>query len=286
MNSWSSASHSTSSEPIAWNRARSPLILTGRCRSASAVPLPTTPRGFCGFLNLTSPASRSGLIEMIFAPLLLGDLQRRSMRGWLVPGFWPAMTISSALWTSSRVTLALPMPIDSGQRDAASTRGTCSSSRAGCWCRTPGRTAGRRTRPRWRPARRCRSRLVGAGQRAQLGADQVEGLVPVDRLVVRAARPLDHGVGDPALLAEPVLACARRARRCCAAAKNSGVARCRVASSATALAPFSQNSAMWRWPASGSGHAQLMQSKPSAWLSFSRVCAVRLTPMGSAPASS
>ena len=63
------------------------------------------------------------------------------------------------------------------------------------------------------------------------------------------------------------------------AAKNSGVARSRVASSATALAPFSQNSATCRWPTSGSGQAQLMQSKPSAWFSFSRVCAVRLAPI-------
>ena len=47
-------------------------------------------------------------------------------------------------------------------------------------------------------------------------------------------------------------------------AKNSGVARTVVASSATALAPFSQNSAVCRWPTSGSGQAQLMQSKPSA----------------------
>ena len=62
-------------------------------------------------------------------------------------------------------------------------------------------------------------------------------------------------------------------------AKNSGVARSRVASSATAFAPFSQNSAVWRWPGSGSGQAQLMQSKPSAWLSRSSVWAVRLTPM-------
>ena len=37
------------------------------------------------------------------------------------------------------------------------------------------------------------------------------------------------------------------------AAKNSGVARVLVASSATALAPFSQNSAVCRWPTSGSG---------------------------------
>ena len=63
------------------------------------------------------------------------------------------------------------------------------------------------------------------------------------------------------------------------AAKNSGVARFVVPSSATAFAPFSQNSAAWRWPGSGSGHAQLMQSKPSAWFNLSSVLAVRTAPM-------
>ncbi len=62
-------------------------------------------------------------------------------------------------------------------------------------------------------------------------------------------------------------------------AKKSGVARSLVASSATALAPFSQNSAVCRFSGSGSGHAQLMQSKPSAWLSLSSVLAVFLTPI-------
>ena len=62
-------------------------------------------------------------------------------------------------------------------------------------------------------------------------------------------------------------------------AKKSGVARTLVASSATAFAPFSQNSAKCRWPTSGSGHAQLMQSKPSAWFNFSRVWAVRFGPI-------
>ena len=45
----------------------------------------------------------------------------------------------------------------------------------------------------------------------------------------------------------------------------------RVASSATALAPFSQNSAVCRCPGAGSGQAQPWQSKPSTWLSLSSV---------------
>ena len=53
------------------------------------------------------------------------------------------------------------------------------------------------------------------------------------------------------------------------AAKKSGVTRRRVASSATAFAPFSQNSAVCR--CSGSGQAQPGQSKPSFWLTRRRV---------------
>ena len=61
-----------------------------------------------------------------------------------------------------------------------------------------------------------------------------------------------------------------RSRLCAAssstecAAKNAASASLRVASEASALAPFSQNSANERSP-SGSGQAQLGQSKPPAW---------------------
>ena len=75
------------------------------------MPPPTQPRGVCGFLNLTSPASRSGLTAMIRAPFFLAISSAVSIRGWLVPGFWPAITISSAWCTSSRDTEPLPMPI-------------------------------------------------------------------------------------------------------------------------------------------------------------------------------
>ena len=113
MKSWSSSPHSSSSEAIAWNSARSPLIRTGRCRSASWVPWPTTPLAFWGFLNRTRPASLSGLIAMILAPFFFATSSAVSIRGWLVPGFWPAMTMRSALCTSSKLTDALPMPITS-----------------------------------------------------------------------------------------------------------------------------------------------------------------------------
>ena len=52
-----------------------------------------------------------------------------------------------------------------------------------------------------------------------------------------------------------------------------------MASSVTALAPFSQNSAVCRCSGSGSGQAQPWQSKPSTWLSLSSDWAVRITPI-------
>src|SRR3954452_15183423 len=60
-------------------------------------------------------------------------------------------------------------------------------------------------------------------------------------------------------------------------AKNARSTRRRVASSATAFAPFSQNSAVWVWP--GSGQAHPGQSKPVGWLTRSSVSAVRRTPI-------
>ena len=50
-----------------------------------------------------------------------------------------------------------------------------------------------------------------------------------------------------------------------------------VASHVTAFAPFSQNSAALR--CAGSGHAQLMQSRPCCWLSFVRSVSERPSPI-------
>src|SRR5215212_4559665 len=63
--------------------------------------------------------------------------------------------------------------------------------------------------------------------------------------------------------------------------KNSGVTLLVVASSATAFAPFSQNSACERSP-SGSGQAQPGQSKPSFWLTFRSVRVPRTRPISRA----
>ena len=45
------------------------------------------------------------------APLPLASSSADSMRGWLVPGFWPTTSSRSAWVTSARLTEPLPMPM-------------------------------------------------------------------------------------------------------------------------------------------------------------------------------
>ncbi len=81
-----------------------------------AAPL-RRPCGVWGFLKRSSPASGSGLTLMIFAPFALAFSSAESMRGWFVPGFWPATMIRSAWYRSSSRTLPLPMPMVSLSAD-------------------------------------------------------------------------------------------------------------------------------------------------------------------------
>lgn len=53
------------------------------------------------------------------------------------------------------------------------------------------------------PARRVEDRLIGRVQCLQLFGQQSQGVVPADRLVVIRIGPLDHRLGEPALLIEP-----------------------------------------------------------------------------------
>ena len=93
--------------------------------------------------------------------------------------------------------------------------------------------------------------------------------------------PQHHRMGEPALLDDRVFrALGQLADRM--PAKNSGVTTRLVASSATALAPFSQNSA-GRRPPGASGQAQPGQSKPCRWFSRASVAAVRTGPICSSP---
>ncbi len=111
MNSRSATPRASSRLPIACQRARSPFERMRSSRSASPVPPPTRPRAFCGLSKRSRPASGSGLIARIFAPSRFAISSAVSIRGWLVPGFWPETMIRSAWCRSSRVTEPLPTPI-------------------------------------------------------------------------------------------------------------------------------------------------------------------------------
>jgi hypothetical protein len=68
----------------------------------------------------------------------------------------------------------------------------------------------------------------------------------------------------------------------CSAKKERGT-RLRVASQATALAPFSQNSAACLRLLSGSGQAQDGQSKPRSWFILRNTLPVRSGPISRKP---
>ena len=94
----------------ALNSARSPFTRTGRYWSASFVPGPASPRAVCGLRNLIRPASGSGLIATMRAPRRFAASSAVSMRGWLVPGFCPTMTMSSA-WSAMSTSRTVPLPM-------------------------------------------------------------------------------------------------------------------------------------------------------------------------------
>ena len=75
-NSLSTQPHSSSSAPIAWKSARSPLTRTGRNRSASPVPWPTMPRDLLRVLEAHQPGLAQRVDRDDLRAVLLRLLQR------------------------------------------------------------------------------------------------------------------------------------------------------------------------------------------------------------------
>ena len=204
------------------------------------------------------------------------------MRGWLVPGFCPTTMIRSAWWRSSsrpcpcrcRSSRSSAAPDDSwhmfeqsgrlfvpkrARQQLVQERGLVD------WC---GRRCRRPPRRAW-PAPAARSAISGT-RRPRRSARSAS-----------APSAQDHRLGEPALLAEPVVGRARRARR-------------RVRGEEVRRDPAQRRLLGDRLRAvlaelggvpvvRGSGQAQPGQSKPSFWLTRSSVSAVRRTPICSTP---
>ena len=101
-------------------------------------------------------ASISGLMCTSRAPRRSASASQVSIRGALVAAFSPNSQIASACSQILEVGRSLPGPQRRAQRPAGP-RGTCSSSPAGCWCRTRVPTTGIGTSPRWTADPRCKT---------------------------------------------------------------------------------------------------------------------------------
>ncbi|MNE44887.1 hypothetical protein D3C80_1391420 [compost metagenome] len=73
-------------------------------------PLLSISNGCCGCWKRSRPRSLSGFRQITWAPRLTASRSGSSMRGWLVPGFWPMTKIASASSRSWNTTVPLPTP--------------------------------------------------------------------------------------------------------------------------------------------------------------------------------
>ncbi|MCY1559417.1 hypothetical protein D9M68_964570 [compost metagenome] len=73
-------------------------------------PLVSISMACCGCWKRSRPRSFRGLKQTTWAPRFTASRSGSSIRGWLVPGFWPSTKIASACSKSSKVTLPLPIP--------------------------------------------------------------------------------------------------------------------------------------------------------------------------------
>ncbi len=88
--------------------AEARLVVVARHRAEAPRSISTV---FCGSAKRSSPRSRTGLKTTTFAPRWAARRRSPSMRGWLVPGFWPTTKIASAFSKSSSSTVPLPTPM-------------------------------------------------------------------------------------------------------------------------------------------------------------------------------
>ena len=194
----------------------------------------------CGLAKRSSPRSRSGLKVTIGTPRRARVLQvvqhARAVGADVLAEEEDRVGLSEVVQDNGADRDADAF----GQRDRGAFRGTCSSSRAGCWCRTAART-GRTCRTF--PARRGRRRRKppSSDRASQFLADIGNAVLPGHRDVgVRGGVPPQR-LGQPPLHLQ-VVVCPLPQLGDGVRGKKFRVHRRRVISHAVALAPFSQNS--------------------------------------------
>ena len=168
---------------VAVDADRQVQIGEARCRRR------LSPRG--GLRVAGTAAARppgSGLIARILAPFFFAFSSAVSIRGWLVPGFWPLMTIRSASCTSSRWTDALADADGLGQRDRRRLVAHVRAVGQVVGAEGPGEQLIGERRLVGGLAGGVEDRLVGVPSPRSVSPISVERVVPGDRLVVRRRR--------------------------------------------------------------------------------------------------
>ena len=151
----SSSSSTAFAMPLQQRDVAADAHLEVEVRDRGAAPEPA-PSGSCGCVKRTSPRSRSGLIATIRAPRRFAACERgehaRVVRARVLADHEDRVGEREVVEPDR----ALADADHWRERRRRSTRDTCSSSRAGCSCRSSARTAGTGTRPRCWCGPRCR----------------------------------------------------------------------------------------------------------------------------------
>ena len=199
------SSLATSSEPSAWNSARSPHTRIGRWRSASSVPDPGQAARGLRVAEPGEPRLGQRVDRDDRRAALLGGLQRAEHPWVVASGVLADDEDELGLVDVVEAHAALTDPGHLGQRDG---RRLVAHVRA---VRQVVRAEGAHEQlvEERRLVRRApggvEDRLVRALQGPQRRPDEPEGVVPVDRRVVGGPFAAHHRVGEAALLAEPVV---------------------------------------------------------------------------------
>ncbi len=144
-------------------------------------------------------------MAMIFAPCFFACSSEVSMRGWLVPGFWPDDEDHVGLLEVLERDRPLPYPQALDQRGAGRLVTHVGAVGHVVGAELPHEELVEERRLVAGATGGVEGGVIGRGQRAQHLADVTEGLVPGDRLVVRGALAAVEGLDEATLRVEPLV---------------------------------------------------------------------------------